>query len=127
MSGGNRASENRSAYDPTTDTVKVSMAAGVGAASGTGTAASVNGSASSVTLLAANASRLGATIQNDSAAVLYVLAGAGTASATNYTAALAAASGGLPGGYYEVPSRYTGIIKGIWASATGAARVTEFT
>jgi len=31
------------------------------------------------------------------------------------------------GAYYEVPFGYTGALKGIWASATGAARITELT
>lgn len=85
----------------------------------TGTTTSVAGSASNGTLLASNSNRLGATIYNDSTAVLYVKLGA-TASSTSYTVQLAA-----NGGYYEVPANYTGIIDGIWASATGNARITE--
>ena len=78
--------------------------------------------ASSTTLLASNANRLGATIANDSSAVLYVKLGA-TASATSYTARVAQY------GLYEVPYGYTGVIDGIWASdpGDGAARITEFT
>jgi hypothetical protein len=82
--------------------------------------ANVAGSASSVTLLSANASALGRTIVNDSTAVLYVKFGT-TASTTSYTVQLVANA------YYEVPFGYTGRIDGIWASATGAARVTEIT
>jgi hypothetical protein len=89
--------------------------------SATGTQSNVAGSATDVTILAANANRLMAAILNDSTAVLYLLIGAGTSSATVHTVQLAA------GDYYEVPGRYTGVIKGIWASAAGAARVTEFT
>lgn len=88
--------------------------------SGTATHANVSASASNVTLLASNASRKGATIYNDSTAVLYVKLAA-TASSTSYTTQL------LPNGYYEVPFAYTGIIDGIWAAANGAARVVEFT
>ena len=44
-----------------------------------------------------------------------------TASATSFTAKLS------PDGYYEVPFNYTGIIDGLWASATGNARITELT
>lgn len=89
--------------------------------SATGTTSSVNDSASSVTVLAANAARLGATVYNDSTVALYLKLGA-TASATDFTVKIAA------DGYYEVPSGYTGIIDGIWASdASGAARVTELT
>lgn len=75
----------------------------------------------SVTLLAANANRLGATIANDSSAALYIKLG-GTASLTSYTARVAQY------GYYEVPFGYTGVIDGIWATdpGDGAARITEF-
>lgn len=88
--------------------------------SDTGTQANVAGSASSVTLLASNANRLGASIVNDSSAILYVKMGS-TASATDYAVRM------YPNDYLEVPFNYTGIITGIWASATGAARVTEYT
>lgn len=92
---------------------------GAGSAT-TATLANVAGSASSVTLIAANTSRKGATIQNDSTAILYVKFGS-TASSTSYTVLM------QPQSYYEVPGGYTGIITGIWASATGNARVTELT
>jgi len=88
---------------------------------GTGTQSSVAGSASDVTILAANSARYGASVYNDSTAILYLLVGAGTSSSTAHTVQL------LAGDYYEVPYGYTGILKGIWASATGSARVTEFT
>jgi hypothetical protein len=84
----------------------------------TPTQSSVAGTASSTTLLASNANRLGATIYNDSTAVLYVKLGA-TGSATSYTVQVPA------NGYYEVPFFYTGTIDGLWGSATGNARVTE--
>ena len=88
----------------------------------TGTNANVNDTNADTTILAANANRRGATIWNDSTAILYLLLASGTASATNASLSIPA------GGYYEVPFGYTGIIKGIWASdASGAARVTEFT
>jgi hypothetical protein len=87
---------------------------------GTATLSNVSGSASSVTVLAANTSRLGATVYNDSTAILYLKFGA-TASTTSFTAKLNADD------YYEVPYGYTGILDGIWASATGSARVTEIT
>lgn len=81
---------------------------------------SVAASASNVSLLASNANRLGATIVNDGNSKLYVAMGA-TASLTAYTVLVPA------GGYYEVPFDYTGAINGIWASANGNARITEFT
>lgn len=89
--------------------------------SSTATQTSVAGAAISTSLLASNAARLGATVYNDSTAILYLLLGGGTASTTVYSVQLAASA------YYEVPFGYTGAIKGIWASATGNARLTELT
>lgn len=96
-----------------------------GTPSTTGATTSVSGSASAGTLLAANTARKGATIVNDSTEILYVLLGAGTVSATVYTVALQPT--GTVGAYYEVPFGFNGIITGIWASATGSARITELT
>jgi hypothetical protein len=84
------------------------------------TLANVSSSASSVTLFAAAGGVKGRTIYNDSTAVLYVKFGA-TASTTSYTVQLAA------GAYYEFPRPvYGGVVDGIWASANGAARTTEW-
>lgn len=91
----------------------------------TGTLSNVASSATSVTVLAANSARIGATITNDSSALLYVKFGT-TASTTSYTVVLAGAAS-APFSYYEVPAGYTGRIDGIWASASGNARVTEIT
>ena len=88
--------------------------------SSTSTKANVAGSASSVTILAANTARRGASIWNDSSAILYLDLTGGTASATSCSVKLIADA------FYEVPFGYTGLITGIWASATGSARVTEF-
>ena len=86
---------------------------------------SVVAAAASTTLLAANSARKGASIYNDSTATLYIAIANVTASATVFTEKLAA------GESYELPRDqggvYTGIIKGIWSSATGNARVTERT
>lgn len=90
------------------------------ARSSTPTQSSVASSASSVSLLVANADRIGATIYNDSSVALFVKLGA-TASATSFSKKLAA------GEYYEVPACYAGAIDGIWESATGNARITELT
>lgn len=79
---------------------------------------SVAASATSVTLLALNAARRGATIYNDSSALLYLKLGA-TASTTSFTVKMAAES------YYEVPTGYSGVIDALWASATGSARISE--
>lgn len=92
------------------------------AKSATSALTSVSASASSGTILASNASRLGGTVMNDTGgAILYLKLNSGAASLTSYTVALVA------GAYYEIPFGYTGAITGIWASASGAARVTEFT
>jgi len=85
---------------------------------GTGTSSNVAASATNVTILAANAARLGAIIVNDGNRNLYAKFGA-TASTTSYTVKIPA------NGYYEVPFGYTGIIDGIWDSANGSARITE--
>ena len=80
---------------------------------------SVGDSASSVTLLSANANRLGASITNTSSAILYVKFGT-TATSSDYTVRM------VQNAYYEVPFNYTGRIDGIWASdAGGAALCTE--
>lgn len=83
-----------------------------------GSAATVSNftSTSDATIAAANSARSLLTIFNEGAGILYVLYGSGTASATNYTVRLNV------GDYLEV-ERYTGIVKGIFASA-GTARVT---
>jgi len=86
----------------------------------TATLSNVAASVTSVTVLASNAARYGATVQNDSSAILYLKFGA-AASTTSYTVQMAANS------YYEVPFGYTGILAGLWVSATGSARVTEIT
>lgn len=91
----------------------------------TATLSNVAGSATSVTLLSANAARIGAQITNDSSAVIYIKFGI-TASTTSYTVVLAGAAS-APFSYYEVPAGYTGRIDAIWASATGNARCTEIT
>jgi hypothetical protein len=103
----------------------VAIASDQNKAANTATLANVAGSASSVTLLAANTSRIIATIFNDSAAILYVKFGT-TASTSSFTVRM------VPNAYYEVPVGrdgrvYNGRIDGIWASATGNARVTEIT
>ena len=87
----------------------------------TGTVASVAASATNVTLLASNASRKGAMVYNDSAVALYLKLGA-TASSSSFTAKV------FGNGYYELNDpAYTGIIDGLWDSASGNARVTELT
>ena len=92
----------------------------VGAGSTTATLSNVASSATSVTILAANANRKGASFFNDSTAILYLALTSSAASTTNYTVQIPA------GAYYELePAAYTGQLTGIWASANGNARVTE--
>lgn len=86
----------------------------------TSVTSSVSGSASNVILLPSNGTRLGATIYNDSSALLYVKLGS-VASITDYTIKL------FPLSYYEIPYGYTGEIDGIWNFANGHARIDELT
>lgn len=86
----------------------------------TNTTSSVAASVSSVTLLSANSSRLGATIHNDSTSACYVKLGT-TASTSSFQVKLFSQD------YYEVPFGYTGRIDAIWDSATGSARIGELT
>lgn len=91
---------------------------------------SVSSSASSVTILANNAARRGATIQNTSTAILYLRLDGATATATTGHSVQVA-----PNTRYEIPTFnaanerdavYTGVITGIWASANGQANITEW-
>lgn len=73
-----------------------------------------------ILILQASFFRKGATIYNDSAAILYLLLGERGASSSAYTVQVP------PNSYYEVPFTYAGAVRGVWASATGSARVTEY-
>jgi len=121
--GGLRSDEvlNR-AYDDSIHAFRFATATGAGSAAATATTSRVSSSSSNVTLLTANASRKGACIVNDSTQVCYVKLGA-VASSTDYTVAMAAK--GTVGSYFETPFGYTGQIDAIWASANGAAQITE--
>lgn len=89
-----------------------------------GATVSVASSATAVTLKAANTSRIAVTIANDSTAILYILLGTGTVSTSLYTYALPAKATVASD---RTISGFTGAITGIWASANGAALVTELT
>jgi hypothetical protein len=79
----------------------------------------VAASATNVTLLASNTSRVGAMFFNDSTSAAYLKLGA-TASTSSFTVKMASNS------YYELPIPiYTGIIDCIWDSATGNMRITQ--
>lgn len=84
------------------------------------TLANVASSATNVTLFAASGSTHARAVFNDSSAILYIKFGA-TASTSSYTVQIAAS------GYYEFPQPlYAGRVDGIWASANGNARTTEW-
>lgn len=93
----------------------------VGFGGSAGANSSIAGANSDTTLLAVNTARVGATIYNESNAILYALLANAVASLNTYTIQIA------PAGYYEVPFGYRGTIRGIWASSTGTARITELT
>lgn len=88
--------------------------------SDTSTPTTVSSSTSNQTILAANSDRKGATIWNNSTAILCLELGP-TATTSAFTAKLFA------DGYYEVPFNYTGIISGIWSAVNGNALVRELT
>ena len=86
------------------------------------TTARVNDTATSTMLRPSNPSRISLTIINESSAVLYVLKGTGTASASNYTYKL------IQGDTLTIDD-YTGQVNGVWATDPndGAAQMTEVT
>ncbi|MEH2287173.1 hypothetical protein [Nostoc sp.] len=100
-------------YNPASVTV-------VTPSSNTSTPTSVDAATTSNIILAANSNRVGATIWNNSTANLYIEFGA-----TTTTSAFVAKIS--PGGYYELPFRYIGVISGIWDAANGKALVRELT
>jgi hypothetical protein len=103
-----------SAGAPTGGTQRIVVATG-----STGATTSVASVTTATSLLAASASRLGATIYNESTSNLSVLLGAGTVSNTVYTVRIA------PNGYYQVPSSFAALkVDGIWSAANGSARIT---
>lgn len=90
------------------------------------TVTSVNGAASATQILAQNPSRKSAVFVNDSAAIAYLKleplnATAASASSTSYTYKM------LPGDTVELMTDpiVNSMVSAIWASATGAMRVTE--
>lgn len=90
------------------------------ASSGAATAVHTNVAASltSVTLLAANAGRRGATVYNDSTAEMLLRLGM-PVSATDFTLRMG------PESFFEVPFNWIGAITGMWTAATGTARIEE--
>ena len=70
------------------------------------------------TIMTASTARLGGQIFNEGAGNLHITLGTATTSTSSYTVRLSS------GDYYEMPSNYTGLVGGIFATA-GTARVTE--
>ena len=84
----------------------------------TPTVTTVGDTVTSTQLIAANTSRKEVEFYNGSTAILYLLKGTGTASATNYTVQL------NQGDYYS--SDVTSAFQGVWASdAGGSVLITE--
>lgn len=73
---------------------------------------------SETVLIAKNNGRNSGSVYNDSAASLYLKLGAG-ATITDWTVRLDQDD------YYELPEGYAGDVTGVWAAASGQARVTE--
>lgn len=93
----------------------------IGANQSSATVATVNDAATSATILASSATRMGASFFNDSTESLYLKYGV-TATTSDYTVKIA------PGGYFELSQPcYSGIIDGIWsANASGSVKVTSW-
>ena len=72
------------------------------------------------TIATSSTGRLGCQIFSEGPGTLHITLGTATTSTSSYTARLSS------GDYYEVPSNYTGLIGGIFATA-GTARVTLVT
>ena len=72
------------------------------------------------TIATSSTGRLGCQVFSEGPGTLYVTLGTSTTSTSLYTARLSS------GDYYEVPSNYTGLIGGIFATA-GTAYVTSLT
>lgn len=86
--------------------------------------AEVSASTSAITLVEAakGTGRQVASVYYDGPAILYLLAGSGTPSSTNFTVKLGAGYFNL----WESPPVYRGEVRGIWSAATGAAYTTEY-
>lgn len=84
------------------------------------TRSNVTAATADTQVLAANTSRTGVLIFNDSTATMYLAYGSTAASTTSYSVQIGA------GAYWEMPKPvYTGVLKAVWEAENGAARVTE--
>jgi len=83
---------------------------------------SVAAATSSTTIFASNANAKGRSAFNDSSAILYLDESGGAATTSNYTVQV------QPYQLYEFPQPiYTGMVTGVWSSATGAVKTKELT
>lgn len=86
----------------------------------TATVTRIAASATSGQLVASNSDRLGIEFYNDSNTAAYILRGAGTASATNYSFILNS------GDYYnDIPTIFLGAYTAVWGNANGGIQITE--
>ncbi len=114
--GVDGSSVDASATNPLPTTIDGSLK------SSTATRTTVASGVASVTIVASNANRKGATIYNSDANALLLDLSGGTAAATRCQVRLTQYQ------TYEVSSGYTGLITGIWeADGSGSADVAEFT
>lgn len=81
----------------------------------------VSASVSDVLLVAANSSRIGLIVYNDSNSPLFIGLGTSTVTTDNFTLVISAHT--ERGWEY----RFNGDIRGAWSIATGVARITEIT
>ena len=82
----------------------------------------VAGATVSTSVLASNASRIRATIYNNTTKNMYVMYNSAAATSSNFSILL------MKGSYTEVPDDYTGAINAIWDNGvSGSANITEFT
>lgn len=81
----------------------------------------VTSAAADTLILEANDSRKGATIYNESTAILYLTLSKVAATVTVYSVQLAAGAN-----FVLRENEYIGQVRGIWAAANGAAMITEF-
>ena len=130
LSGGTMSiNANLTDIEALLTTLQADVADGITVSSGTVTAnatrATTGGtgptdftSTSYGTIMTASTARLGGQIFNEGAGNLHITLGTATTSTSSYTVRLSS------GDYYEIPSNYTGLVGGIFATA-GTARVTE--
>ena len=88
--------------------------------SSTATLTSVAASTTTESLLASNSSRKALSLYNDSISAVYV-AFAATASSSAYSVKM------QPNSFFENSILYQGAVSGIWVTATGNMRITEYT